>query len=490
MASNDQLATGLTDVDSGHQPLFDLTNQLSALHATGATAEKATEILYALSRQLQSEIDRLKRAEQELSESKVRFHAMADHTHSWEYWQGVDGNVIYMSPSCERITGYAAAEFMADPGLLYRIIHTDDRHHMEEHRQDIVAEEDGDEEVGFRIVRRDGETRWILHTCKALYDPNADFFGRRVSNRDITDRKTQNDSVLLVATVFESVNEAVLLTNADNRIVIVNTSFTNITGYTAEELIGMDPGVLADVVPDPQIVKAQWEQLTANGRWQGEMVNCRKSGELYTAWVSIDSVRDESGEVGNFILVFSDISERKENERRIHYLAHYDQLTGLPNWTLFSDRIQQALLAAKRNQTYAALMFVDIDHFKQAKDQIGHDLSDLLLKAFANRIQGCVRQSDTAARIGSDEFVVLLPKIELPQDAYFFAEKILNAMSEPFALDDHTLKISASIGIALVPDHGESIEQIMKNADLAMYQAKQAGGAVAMIYAPSDWTRR
>ena len=439
--------------------------------------------------QLQSEIARRKLIEQELVESNARFRTMADHTHSWEYWQGVDGNIIYMSPSCKRITGYSAEEFSADPSLLYSIIHPDDQHLMEDHLEDIATDEEGEEERGFRILRRDGEIRWIIHNCKALYDANANFIGRRGSNRDISDRKTQSDSMLLVATVFESVNEAVLLTNADNQIVMVNTSFTDITGYSSEELIGEDPGVLADEVPDPQIVKAQWEQLTAKGRWQGEMINRRKNGELYTARISIDSVRDESGEVGNFILVFSDISERKEKERRIHYLAHYDQLTGLPNWTLFSDRMQQVLLAAKRNQAIAALMFVDIDRFKQAKDQVGHDLGELLLKEVASRIQGCLRQSDTAARIGSDEFVVLLPEIELQHDAYLVAEKILKAMLEPFALDDHTLQISASIGIALIPDHGESIGQIMKNADLAMYQAKQAGGAVAMIYAPTDWTR-
>jgi len=614
IAWDDKLATGLTDVDSQHQHLFDLTNQLGALHASGATVEQITEILNELKRytvehfvteealmhsqpvseahrnahfrahqgfvkhiertgalvasdpgvtvelllsflaqwllhhvanmdqllsaeilalssgatpeqfaarrenykdnlveninavyrdlgdrtfqmleinlQLQSEIDRRKRVEQELGESKARFRTMADHTHSWEYWQGIDGKIIYMSPSCERITGYTAGEFAADPGLLYRVIHPDDRHLMEEHKHDIATEEDGEEEVGFRVVRRDGEIRWIIHTCKALYDPSVDFIGRRSSNRDITDRKTQNDSMLLVATVFESVNEAVLLTNPDNQIVMVNTSFTHITGYTPEELIGLDPGVLADVVPDPEVVKAQWKKLTAKGRWQGEMINRRKNGELYTAWVSIDSVRDDMGEVGNFILVFSDISERKESERRIHYLAHYDQLTGLPNWTLFSDRMQQAILTAKRNETFAALMFVDIDHFKQAKDQIGYDLGDMLLKQVANRIQGCLRQSDTAARIGSDEFVVLLPEIELAQDAVIVAEKILCVMTEPFVLDDHMLQISASIGIALFPDHGESIGQIMKNADLAMYQAKQVGGAVVMIYSPVDWARR
>jgi diguanylate cyclase (GGDEF)-like protein/PAS domain S-box-containing protein len=483
---DDTLVTGMKDVEFQHQRLLEIANQLGALHASGATSDQITVILNELKLEVQSGVEQRIQIEQELRDSKARFRTMADHTHSWEYWQGQDGNIIYTSPSCKRITGHVAEEFVADPDLMYRIIHPEDKHVMESHQKNVSLHEDEDEELSFRILRNDGEIRWIIHSCKVLYDQDGIFIGRRGSNRDITERHTQYDSMLLVATVFESVNEAVLVTDADNRIIVVNTSFTGITGYAPEDAIGQEPGMLADEVSVADLVKAQWEKLTATGRWQGEMINRRKNGERYTAWVSIDSVRDDSGDICNFILVFSDISERKENEKRLQYLTHYDQLTGLPNWTLFSDRIQQAILSAQRSNRYAALMFVDIDHFKQAKDKLGHDLGDLLLKEVANRIRRCLRPSDTAARIGSDEFVVLLPEIAMAQDAEIVADKVLKVMAEPFILAHHIVRISVSVGIALYPEHGEDVGQIMKSADLAMYQAKQAGGAIAITFATAD----
>ena len=439
-----------------------------------------------LNLQLQSEIDRRKQIELELSQSKARFRMMADHTHSWEYWQGADGSIHYMSPSCQRVTGYTPSEFSENPDLLYRIIHPDDRHLMERHLNDIRHEESEDEEIGFRIVRRDGDIRWIVHSCRALHGPAGDFIGRRGSNRDITDRHTRNDSMMLVATVFESVNEAVLVTNADNRIIVVNSAFTQITGYTPEEVVGHDPGVLADEVPPPEQVSAQWGKLTAKGRWQGEMINRRKNGELYSAAVSIDSVRDEQGEVSNFVLVFSDISERKATEQRLAYLAHHDPLTGLPNWVWFNQQLQQALAAYKKDAP-VVLLSVDIDHFKQARDRIGHERSEWLLKEFAARIQSCLNPADIVARAGSDEFLVLLAPRTSIDDAIAVAEHIRHACTQAFALGPDSVCISVSVGVALYPEHGDDAGQILKNADLAMFQAKRAGGSTLCIYNPADW---
>lgn len=440
-----------------------------------------------LNLQLRKEIDRRAQIERELGESKKRFRTMADHTHSWEYWQGAEGQFIYMSPSCERMTGYAPDAFAADPDLMYRIIHPEDQHVMATHRVDLRHEEMDDEELCFRIIRRDGEVRWLVHSCKALYGANGEFIGRRGSNRDITDRRVQNDSMLLAATVFDAVNEAVLLTDAENRIILVNAAFTDISGYAADDVLGKDPGVLADEVPPPEMVREQWQKLTARGRWQGEMINRRKNGELYAARVSIDSVRDDLGQVSNYVLVFSDISESKENERRIEYLAHHDHLTGLPTWMLFNERARQAFEAVSQNDGQLALMFVDIDRYKQAKDRIGHDAGDLLLKAFADRLRSCLPPTALAARIGSDEFVVLLKDVKGAEEALDVSAQVLSLASRSFKLDDHVIQISASVGVALHPEHGDDIGQVMKNADLALYQAKQSGGATARLYSPSDW---
>ena len=463
----------------------DLVENIGALNCDLC---ESTFRVIELNLQLQTEIERRSQIERQLSESKARFRTVADHTHSWEYWEGPNRQIVYMSPSCERITGYTAEAFSANPELLYDIIHPEDRHVMEQHRQDITHEEQDEDERGFRIVRRDGEVRWIVHGCKALYDADGQFLGRRGSNRDITERRTQNDSMMLLTSVFDAVNEAVLLTDEDNRIVAVNTSFTDITGYSPEEVIGQFPGMLEATPPTPELAHQLWRTMTASGRWQGEMSFRHKNDELFTASVSIDTVRDDQGHISNFVLVFSDISERKQNEQRLYFLAHYDQITGLPNWALFNDRLSQALSAAKLRHEMMALMFVDIDRFKAAKDKLGHEASDWLVREVARRLQTCLREQDTAARIGSDEFVILMPGIATTHEASKMAKNILLQIGQPFLLGAHNIRISSSIGVALYPEHGADADHLMRNADLAMYQAKRAGGAVAMIYNdPDDW---
>ena len=438
---------------------------------------------------LQSEIRKRNDIEQELTESKTRFRMMADHAHSWEYWQGPDHQIIYMSPSCLRITGYTQEAFSADPDLLKRIVHPDDRHLLARYTENASMQEDGEDELGIRIIHRDGSIRWIIHSSKHLYSPSADFLGLRVSNRDITNRQLHNDSMLLVANVFESINEAALITDHNNRIIVVNTAFSDITGYQPEEVIGNCPGMLAEKPVSPDQVSDLMRKATNRGHWRGELNYRRKSGVVFTAAVSIDSMRDRHDNISNYIIVFSDVSERKESEQRIHYLAHHDLLTGLPNWKLFSERIQQALESSQRRHRPFCLMYVDIDRFKQTKDKIGHETSDLLLKYFAARMQTLVPETATVARIGSDEFVVLFPNLDTAPLAMEKAQSLLPALSAPLAVGSEMLRVSASIGVAMYPKHGKTVPQLMKSADLAVFQAKRAGGGAMRFFdgeAPSD----
>ncbi len=450
-----------------------------------ALGDRTFEIM-ELNLQLQSEIERRKEMERELVESQTRFRMMADHSHSWEYWLGPDNSVIYMSPSCLRVTGYPPEAFAADPELLYQIIHPDDRHLMDHYQKTASMQGDDADELGIRIIHRNGDTRWIIHSCQHVYGENADFLGQRISNRDITDRQLHNDSMLLVTNVFESINEGAIVTDENNRIIVVNTAFTNITGYEAEEVIGKNPVMLSDKVLQPDHVMELLSKLTTRGRWQGEIDYRRKNGERYTAAVSIDSVRDPHDNISNFIVIFSDVTNRKENELRIHYLSHHDILTGLPNWKLFSEHVQHALEAAKIKHGRFGLMFVDIDRFKQTKDRLGHEMSDFLLKIFAERLLACLPPLCVAARVGSDEFVVLLPDAEAVQQASAISENLLKTCLNPFALANIAVSISVSIGLAFYPDHGTTISQLMKKADLAVYQAKRAGGALATVYASVD----
>ncbi|MEA5098736.1 MAG: diguanylate cyclase [Burkholderiaceae bacterium] len=434
-------------------------------------AERSFETL-ELNLQLQEEVARRQLLEKAYSLSQARLRTIADNAYGWEYWQGPDKEIIYMSPSCEQITGYTVEEFTGDPELLNAIIHPEDRHLMEIHMHYVERNKDDGSELDFRIVRKDGEVRWIAHTCKAIYSQNGQYMGRRGSRRDLTDRYRQEESLRLAATVFDSVNEAVLVTSRDNRIIAVNASFTAITGYNADDVIGQDSRMLTDGEPPAEFVRDMWRTLVKTDRWQGEFTNRRKDGQRYIAWVSINSVRDDKGHVTNYISVFSDISERKENEQRIQYLAHHDLLTGLPNRALFSDRLKQTVLTAKRYRANLALMFVDLDKFKPVNDHFGHNVGDLLLKGVAQRLQECVRESDTAARIGGDEFVVLLPGIGNEEDAQTVASKILESLGMPFHVDGNEVQISASIGFAIYPDHGDTDDLILKNADTAMYHAK------------------
>lgn len=449
----------------------------------GTLGERTIEIL-ELNLQLQEEIARRKQAEKDFSLSQMWIRTVADQAHSWEYWQGPDKGVIYMSPSCEQITGYSVEEFTETPDLLNTIIHPEDRHLMDIHLHYVAQHQEDGGELDFRIIRRDGEIRWIAHTCKAIYGKNGQHMGRRGSRRDRTDRYREEESLRMAVAVFDVVNEAVLVTNRDNKIIAVNPSFTAMTGYQADEVMGKDPRILmlSNGSMKPELEKDLWRTLVRTGRWQGELTNQRKNGEPYICWLSTNSVRDDAGHVTSFVSVFSDITERKENERRIHYLAHYDLTTGLPNRALFNDRLRQSVLAAKRYKANLALMFIDLDKFKPVNDRFGHDIGDLLLKEVGKRLRESVRESDTAARIGGDEFVVMLPGADTEQSVMAIAAKILQEIEQPFQIEGHNIRISASIGVAVYPEHGDDVRQILKHADHAMYQAKQGKGPSIVMY--------
>ena len=471
-AMPDQALKEITDRKvAGNAALIDSMNEIY-----DDLGERTFDML-ELNLRLEQEIELRKCAELDLTLSEARFRAIVDYAFNWEFWQGPDGQVHYSSPSCERITGYKAVEFMQNPELIYQIIYSEDRHLMEAHRHSNTEHEEAEEEIEYRIIKKSGETGWIAHSCNTVYTLNGEFLGRRGCNRDRTERHKRDDSLRLAETVFNSVNEAVLVTDRNNRIMAVNPSFTAITGFTAEEALGKNPSILSDGKTDPQTVKAMWAEIAATGRWQGEIMNRRKSGEFYVGWLSINSVRDAKGEVTNYVSVFVDISERKINEKRMQHLAHYDSLTDLPNRTLFTDRLRQALIKARRDNEMLALMFVDLDKFKAVNDTLGHYVGDLLLKEVAARLRNCLRESDTAARIGGDEFVVLLPGVQIEQDALNVAEKILESITAPCDLAGNDVKIGVSISIALYPLHGKNDEALLTNADAAMYQAKHGGGA-------------
>lgn len=300
--------------------------------------------------------------------------------------------------------------------------------------------------------------------------------------RDITERKRAEDRLRQAATVFDSTQEGILITDPDSRITAVNRAFSDITGYTEAEVLGATPRILKSGRHDEAFYQTLWKSLEVSGFWQGEIWNRRKNGELYPQWQTINSVRDAAGQVSHYIAVFSDISQIKHAQEKLLHLAHHDSLTGLPNRLLLRARLEHALERAHREGSQVAVLFVDLDRFKHVNDSLGHTLGDALLQKAAQRLKGLVRRADTVARLGGDEFTIVLEALQEAGDASRVAETLIRALADPFPIDGHELATSASIGIALYPRDGGSAENLLANADAAMYRAKEEGGGVYRFY--------
>ncbi|OIN94413.1 MAG: hypothetical protein AUJ20_00770 [Comamonadaceae bacterium CG1_02_60_18] len=335
-----------------------------------------------------------------------------------------------------------------------------------------------------RMHCKDGSWKWILSRGMVVSrDAKGNPLRMIGTHSDITERHEHEQALQLSSTVLHTMDEAVTVTDASNTIISVNPAFTVITGYSEDEAIGKTPSLLASGTHDDAFYQAMWNSINTQNGWHGEIRNRRKSGQLYVEWLSIKRVCDAQGVLTNYVAVFSDISERKASEERMHHLAHYDVLTELPNRALLGDRLAQALAVAQREQQHLVLMFIDLDKFKPVNDELGHPVGDLLLQAVAERLQQCVlRDSDTVARIGGDEFVVMLLDVASMQDAMVVANKIRHALEQPFDLGAHTVSISSSLGIAMYPEHGGSEADLLKNADTAMYHAKEAGRNQVQVF--------
>lgn len=288
-------------------------------------------------------------------------------------------------------------------------------------------------------------------------------------------RKTREAALELSAKVIENTPEGVLITDSQLRILSVNPAFSATTGYTPEEVRGQRPSVLASGRHDRAFYQAMWASLCECGQWQGEIWNRRKNGDIYPEWLNINAIQDDAGEVTHYAAIFSDLSTQEHVRKRLHRLAYYDVLTDLPNRELFRDRLGNALARAGRSGSLVGLMFLDLDRFKMVNDSLGHAFGDVLLKRVAERLKGCVRESDTVARLGGDEFTVILTDVGHPDEVAHVANKIVEAFRQPIFVESHELFVSASVGISVFPEDGRELEQLTRNADAAMYRAKEIG---------------
>ncbi|MDT8398680.1 MAG: EAL domain-containing protein [Pseudomonadales bacterium] len=303
--------------------------------------------------------------------------------------------------------------------------------------------------------------------------------------RNITLRKQSEDALKLAALVFQHSREGMLVTDTSNRIIDANPTFSRVTGYSREEVLGQTPALLKSGRQSDQFYQELWAALHHQGHWSGEIWNRRKNGEIYPEWLSINAVYNDQGQVERWVSQFSDISDKRDAEQMIWHQANYDVLTGLPNRRMFYDRLDQEIKHAQRTRQGLALLFLDLDHFKEVNDTLGHSVGDMLLRQAAERLRKCLRESDTIARLGGDEFMLILGgrnDASLVGDA---AQKVLWTLAEPFHLSGKVAYVSSSIGITLYPEDARDIESLLKNADQAMYRAKRDGRNRYQYFTPA-----
>ena len=295
-------------------------------------------------------------------------------------------------------------------------------------------------------------------------------FNQMLAARQAAERRLQ-----LWASVFSATAEGIMLADADMRIIDVNPAFLAMSGYQRHELLGQPTSVLQSGRHGPDFYDAMWQAIDTLGHWQGQIWDRRRDGTLFAAYLTITRVQDKTGEVSHYVALFTDITDQRLHQEEIERAAHIDPLTQLPNRRLLADRLQQALARARRLGGTFALCAIDLDGFKEVNDQRGHEAGDAVLVEVAQRLEQVVRANDTVARLGGDEFVLLLADLERPEQAEEIVLRALQAVRQPVPLEEGSAHVSASIGLALYPDHGRDAAALLRASDAAMYVAKRRG---------------
>ncbi len=324
------------------------------------------------------------------------------------------------------------------------------------------------------LPRGDGRRVWcqIKASGLSLHEPQN---GIVVLVSDASEQRKRQESLRQAAVVFEAASDSILILDAERRIRMVNTAFTRVTGYAPTDVIGRVTRLLYANRQPSELYEHIFTAVANNNIWQGEVWSRKKDGTVYPEWVNVNAVRNEAGQIVEYVVIASDITDRKRSEERLNYQANYDALTELPNRSLFIDRLRQAISRAKREDTQLALLFVDLDRFKNINDSMGHSAGDKLLVQVAKALRACVRESDTIARFGGDEFAIILSPIYGPKNAGTVAQTLLKVLSRPVLVDGYECLVGGSIGISIFPGDGQTPEDLVKNADAAMYRAKDEG---------------
>ena len=450
------------------------------LLSTSVVKDKAGRVLGILG--IAQDITERKKTEDKLR----RLAAIVESSDDAIIGQALDGTIQSWNRGAERMYGYSAAEAIGNPFSMLRA-----PGHLGEIPAFLEKVREGEILHHSEAIHatKDGRQIHVDLTLSPVENATGTTIGISTIARDVTERIKNQERLQLWSRVLDQSSEGIFICDPQERILLANRAFEQVTGFSADEAVGNTPRILHSGRQDRAYYADMWKSVLEKGAWQGEMWNRRKSGEFYAEWLSISAVYNHKGAVTHYIGIFSDITVRKQAEQRMVHLAHYDALTDLPNRALLMDRLNQLTKSAQRRKSKVAVVFIDLDRFKEVNDSLGHDAGDVLLQTVAKRFSNAVREEDTVARLGGDEFVVVFQGIRNIQDVAALAQKLFSCLREPVTLKSYEHTVTASMGISLFPDDAMNGQEMIRNADAAMYQAKGSGRNAYHFYT-SDLNQR
>ena len=438
------------------------------------------------------DITRQREIENELTRRERHFNLLLDSTAQAIYGLDREGRCTFANPACARLLGFDSPEEMV--GLdLHEVIHhshADGSHYPREACPIYRAFRTGEQVhvTGEVFWRRDGSTFPVEYWSYPMIE-HGEVTGAVVTFFDLTERLESAKRLRLAASVFENTAEGILVSDPQGRILEVNRAFTEILGYGRDEVVGEQPRLWVDKEGRADLACTIRERLEREGGWRGEVHALCRDGSRLPVWLSVGAVRDDKGVLTHCVYVFTDLSPIRRSQEQLDYLAHHDALTGLPNRTSLDEFLEHELHHASRSGEQLAVLFLDLDRFKHINDSLGHAVGDELLRGVAARLRERLRDEDLVARIGGDEFVLVLREVGRETDAGHVAQKLMECLQEPIRIEGHEVHVTASIGIALYPRDGETAEHLLRNADAAMYRAKEEGRNTYRFYT-EELTRR
>ena len=382
-----------------------------------------------------------------------------------------DGNIIKASPSVKDVMGYEQNEIIGKNTMEFWI----DKESSKKARENFIKEKQPLKKVVAKFKHKNGQDIFLEFYITPRFDEKGNYVGSDNIARDITEQLKSQKALEVYENVIKNTSEGIMITDKNNHIVFTNKAFFDITQYEEKDVLGKNPSILKSGVHTKKFYKNMWESIINSGKWKGEIWNKHKDDGIYPELLSINTLKNKNGEIENYIAIFTDISEIKKSEAKMRSMAMHDSLTGLPNRTMMSSMMSHSIKSAKRQHELMAIMFIDLDNFKTINDNYGHKEGDNVLIETAKRLKDVLREEDIVYRFGGDEFIVTLEHIKNSEDIAKIAQKLNQSLQIPYQTNDYTFYISCSIGIAIYPNDASSVDELIKNADAAMYQAKNKG---------------